>query len=131
MLLEEWDLKSIPRSGTRAVLNFYGPPGTGKSITAEGVAAHPAKPVMAVNYANLESKYVDGTPKNIRRTFAQAREKEAVLVFDEADLFLGRRLTNVTQAAGYGVNVTRSTMFMKIESFSGILIFTTNLIQNL
>ncbi|HCX70263.1 MAG TPA: ATP-binding protein, partial [Firmicutes bacterium] len=78
----------------------------------------------------LESKYVGETPKNIQKVFADAKQHDAVLVFDEADSFLGKRLTSVTQAADYGVNVTRSTMFMEIENYSGIVIFTTNLIRN-
>ncbi len=129
-LVNEWGLSKTLKKGKGAVLNFYGPPGTGKSITAEAIAKYLSKKILLVNYADLESKYVGDTPKNIKKAFNQAVVENAVLVFDEADSFLGKRLTNLTQAADYGVNVTRSTMFMEIEQFPGVLIFTTNLIQN-
>ena len=130
MLFNEWGLESTVKKGAGLVFNFYGPPGTGKSITAEAIAKEIGRAVMIVNYPNLESKYVGETPKNIQKVFADAKQHDAVLVFDEADSFLGKRLTSVTQAADYGVNVTRSTMFMEIENYSGIVIFTTNLIRN-
>jgi ATP-dependent 26S proteasome regulatory subunit len=69
-----------------------------------------------------------------RRTSKNAslrqRKHDAILIFDEADSFLGKRLTNVSQSADYGVNVTRSVMLMELERFSGVVIFTTNLITN-
>ena len=129
-LFNNWGLESTVKKGTGLVFNFYGPPGTGKSITAEAIAKEIGRPVMLVNYPNLESKYVGETPKNIQKVFADAKQYDAVLIFDEADSFLSKRLTSVTQAADYGVNVTRSTMFMEIENYSGIVIFTTNLIRN-
>ena len=129
-LINEWGLERALKRGRGVVLNFFGPPGTGKSITAEAIAKSLNKKILVVNYAELESKYVGDTPKNIKKAFRQATEENAVLVFDEADSFLGKRLTNLTQAADYGVNVTRSTMFMEIEEYSGVLIFTTNLMQN-
>ncbi|MEH7009208.1 ATP-binding protein [Neobacillus niacini] len=129
-LRNEWGLGSIVKEGRAVILNFFGPPGTGKSMTAEAIASHLGKKVMTVNYAELESKYVGETPKNITKCFAEATEMGAILIFDEADSFLGKRLTNVSQSADYGVNVTRSVMLMELERFSGIVIFTTNLISN-
>lgn len=53
-----------------------------------------------------------------------------MLIFDEADSFLGKRLSSVTQSADYGVNITRSVLLMELEKFSGVVVFTTNLISN-
>lgn len=129
-LAEEWGLSQY-FSGNRAViLNFYGQAGTGKSMTAEAIAGYLGKKVLLVNYSELESKYVGETPKNIRNVFAKACREDAVLVFDEADSFLSKRLTSITQSADYGVNITRSVMLMELEHFDGIAVFTTNLIQN-
>ena len=116
--------------GRAIVFNFYGPSGTGKSMTAEAIAGYLNKKVYNVNYAELESKYVGETPKNIRKVFEKAQKDDAVLIFDEADSFLGKRLKNVTQSSDYGVNITRSVMLMELEKYSGIVIFTTNLISN-
>jgi SpoVK/Ycf46/Vps4 family AAA+-type ATPase len=129
-LRKEWGLQSILKDGRAVILNFFGSPGTGKSMTAEAIAHHLGKKLINVNYAQLESKYVGETPKNIKQCFKEAAEKNAVLIFDEADSFLGKRLTNVSQSADYGVNVTRSVMLMELERFNGVVIFTTNLLAN-
>ena len=129
-LNNEWGLADTHVTSRAIVLNFYGVPGTGKSMTAEAIADAMGKRFLYVNYSELESKYVGETPKNIKRVFAQAIESDAVLVFDEADSFLSKRLTNITQSADYGVNITRSVMLMELEKFSGVVVFTTNLIEN-
>ncbi len=126
----EWGLSDTHVSTRAIVLNFYGHAGTGKSMTAEAIAEFLGKKCLVVNYSELESKYVGETPKNIKRVFENARSEDAVLVFDEADSFLSKRLTNITQSADYGVNITRSVMLMELEHFDGIVVFTTNLIEN-
>lgn len=129
-MTEEWGMSEY-FSGNRAViLNFYGKAGTGKSMTAEAVAKALNKKVYHINYSELESKYVGETPKNIRRAFECATRDDAVLIFDEADSFLGKRLSSVTQSADYGVNITRSVLLMELEKFNGVVVFTTNLINN-
>ena len=129
-LFGEWKLGNGQDSGRAIVFNFYGPSGTGKSMTGEAIAAELGKKIYVVNYSELESKYVGETPKNIVEVFRKAQAEDAVLIFDEADSFLGKRLTNVTQSADYGVNITRSVMLLELEKFDGIVIFTTNLVTN-
>ena len=99
-------------------------------MTAEAIAKYLNKKVFSVNYSQLESKYVGETPKNIKKVFSKAKEEDAIIIFDEADSFLGKRLTNITQSADYGVNITRSVMLMELENFDGVVIFTTNLLDN-
>ena len=129
-LFDEWKLGNGQQIGRAVVFNFYGSSGTGKSMTGEAIAAELGKKVYAVNYSELESKYVGETPKNIVAAFRKAQADNAVLIFDEADSFLGKRLTNVTQSADYGVNITRSVMLLELEKFDGVVIFTTNLVSN-
>ncbi len=129
-LYKEWGLGKIFKQNRSIVLNFYGKSGTGKTMMAEAIANYLGKNVYQVNYAELESKYVGETPKNIVEVFKKAQADGSVLVFDEADSFLGKRLTNVSQSADYGVNITRSVMLIEIEKYEGIVVFTTNLISN-
>lgn len=129
-LNREWGLSDTHASTRAIVLNFYGHAGTGKSMASEAVAEYLGKKCLIVNYSELESKYVGETPKNIKKVFQAAMEEDAVLVFDEADSFLSKRLTSITQSADYGVNITRSVMLMELERFDGIVVFTTNLIEN-
>ena len=127
---EEWGMSEYFTENRAVILNFYGKSGTGKSMTAEAIAKELGKKVYHINYSELESKYVGETPKNIRKAFANAARDDAVLIFDEADSFLGKRLTSVTQSADYGVNITRSVLLMELEKYSGVVVFTTNLISN-
>lgn len=130
ILHKEWGLGESYFNNRAVILNFYGKPGTGKSMAAEAIANHLNKKVCLVNYSELESKFVGETPKNIRKAFEIAKRDNAVLIFDEADSFLGKRLTSVTQSADYGVNITRSVLLLELEKFDGVVIFTTNLLSN-
>ena len=129
-MFEDWGMSEYFAGNRAIILNFYGKPGTGKSMTAEAIAKALGKKVYHVNYSELESKYVGETPKNIRKAFECATKEDAVLIFDEADSFLGKRLSSVTQSADYGVNITRSVLLMELEKFTGVVVFTTNLISN-
>jgi SpoVK/Ycf46/Vps4 family AAA+-type ATPase len=129
-LYYDWNLKKIDPQGRRVAINFFGPPGTGKTFCAEAIAHHLQKQIISVNYAEIESKYVGETPKNITAAFKKAKETDSVLFFDEADSILGKRLTSVTQSADHGVNVSRSVMLLQLDSFDGVVIFASNLPEN-
>lgn len=129
-LYTEWGLSSIDPNGARVAINLYGPPGTGKTMCAEALARRFGKPILEVNYADVESKYVGETPKNIRAAFQAARNHNALLFFDEADSILGRRMTTVQQSADHSVNVSRAVMLRQMDIFEGIVVFATNLAKN-
>lgn len=130
LLYNRFGLKEIDTSAGRTLINFYGPPGTGKSFAAEAIAYELGKKIIKANYAEIESKFVGETPKNIKALFKKAKEEDAILVFDEADSILGKRLSNVTQSTDHAVNVSKSVMLLEMDNFSGITIFTTNFGQN-
>jgi len=129
-LYTEWGIGTIDPEGRGTILNLYGPPGTGKTFAAEAIADSLGKPIIRVDYAQIESRFVGDTPKNLTAAFAAARAADAVLFFDEADSVLSRRVTTITQAADYGVNVTRSTLLLQLDSFDGVVVFATNLAAN-
>jgi len=127
----EWGLSEIDKSnGRNSSISFYGPPGTGKSISAEAIASQLNKNIIKVNYADIESKYVGDTPKNITKIFNKAKETDSILFFDEADSILGKRLSNISSATDTSVNLTRSVMLMQLDDFEGIVIFATNFYKN-
>lgn len=130
MLYQHWNLKKIDPHRAGTALNFYGPSGTGKSLAAEAVASHRGQPFIEVSYAEIESRYVGDTPKNIEACFRQAAAHNAVLVFNEADSILGSRLSNVTQSADHSVNVSRAVMLSQLDAFGGLVVFTTNFPRN-
>jgi hypothetical protein len=130
LLFDAWNLASVARTGRRVALNFYGPPGTGKTLAADAIADLLGREILVISYAELESKYVGETPKNIKAAFARAAEHNALLFFDEADSILGKRLTSINQSADNGINVARSTTLIELDNFDGVVIFASNLVRN-
>lgn len=126
----EWNFGSVDPMGVGTVLNFYGPPGTGKTLAAEAMAGTLGVPIISIGIAEIESKYMGETAKNIKRAFAEAAESGALLFFDEADTLLGKRLSSVTQGVDNEVNSMRSTMLIELERFEGVVVFATNFARN-
>jgi len=130
LVYNDWGLAATDPAGRHTAFNLYGPPGTGKTMCVEAIAGELGKKLIDVSYAEIESKYVGDTGKNIAAAFSAAREQDAVLFFDEADSILGRRMTSVTQAADQAVNVARAVMLKQLDAFDGIVAFATNLARN-
>jgi SpoVK/Ycf46/Vps4 family AAA+-type ATPase len=130
LLYETWNLKKLEPSGGRLVFNLYGPPGTGKTMLAEAMARRLGMKIVEVSYAEIESKYVGDTSKNIVAAFKEASIQGAAIFFDEADSILGKRMTQVTQSADHAVNVSRAVMLKELDRFGGVVMFATNLARN-
>ncbi|MBS9382738.1 MAG: AAA family ATPase [Dolichospermum sp. UKL201] len=129
-LLNEWEFNRFLKTGSSLSVNFYGIPGTGKSITAEAIAHKLERSIIRVNYGELESSFVGGTSDNLASVFKAAEETKSLLFFDEADSVLSRRISNLSQAADYGVNSAKSTLLTLLDKFNGIIVFATNLFDN-
>jgi SpoVK/Ycf46/Vps4 family AAA+-type ATPase len=130
LIYQEWGMSEKHKLDKALSINFSGLPGTGKTLTAESLAHSLNLKILDVPYEQIESKFVGETPKNIKAAFDFATENNALLFFDEADSFLGKRLENVTQATDTAVNLTRSVMIKQLSAYEGIVIFATNLIGN-
>ena len=72
-------------------LSLQGPPGTGKSAFVRYLADRLGLEVVQKRASDLMSMWVGGTERNIAEAFAEARDAEAFLVFDEADSLLADR----------------------------------------
>ena len=130
LVYDRWNLSSVLPDHHGFLANFYGESGTGKTMAAHAIADALQMPLLIVNYADIESKFVGETPKNLIRLFKYASEKHAVILFDEADALLSRRVTDMHSAADVSVNQTRSVLLTQLESFDGVILFTTNFISN-
>ena len=130
LVFEVWGLDETHKYSKRIGINLYGAPGTGKTMAAHAIAKHLGRKILVVNYADIESKYVGDTPKNIRRVFEAAKSTNSILFFDEADAILSRRVTNMSNATDVSVNQTRSVMLMLMNEFQDFIIFATNFIEN-
>lgn len=128
-IYEDWGFNEIDVQ-PKAILSFFGPSGTGKTMCAHAIAHEMECKILAVNYAEIESKWAGESPKNLINAFKVAEEEKAILFFDEADSFLGKRITNVTSGHDQSINSLRSQMLILLENFEGIVIFATNLVKN-
>ena len=125
----KWGFSEV-EPNPKTILNFYGPAGTGKTMCAHAVAKLLEKPLLALNYSEIESKYVGDAAKNLKKAFDTATRLNAVLFFDEADSFLGKRIENVSHGSDQALNSLRSQMLILLEEFSGVVLFATNLVTN-
>jgi len=124
-----WQISRIQPQQGRCILNFYGPPGTGKTRAALGVALRLGKPLYQVDYAAIISKFLGDTAKHVKLAFAQARENDAVLFFDEADSLLSKRVAT-GESCSTSINQNRAVLMQELDRHPGVVIMTTNLFKN-
>ncbi|KAF2652152.1 P-loop containing nucleoside triphosphate hydrolase protein [Lophiostoma macrostomum CBS 122681] len=119
----EGDLKFsdfVKGKGRGLVILLHGSPGTGKTLTAECVAEQAKKPLYAITCGDLG---VDSLrlETELRKIFERASKWGAVLLLDEADVFLQERdIRNLER------NALVSVFLRELEYFDGILFLTTN-----
>lgn len=128
-VFDEWGLREI-EPFPRTSLNFYGAPGTGKTLAAHAIASKIQRPILVASYAQIESMYHGEGPKNVEAIFLAAEQENSLLFIDEADSLLSKRLTHVTQGSEQAINSMRSQLLICLERFKGIVIFSTNLVEN-
>ena len=115
------------KESKNARLCLYGPAGTGKSEYAKFIAKSLNSKLIIKKASDLIDCYVGNTEKNIANAFKEAKDQNAVLVFDEIDSFLQDRGDAVRKWEITQVN----EMLVQMESFEGIFIATTNLMDRL
>ncbi len=128
-VFDEWGLRKI-EPFPRTALNFHGKPGTGKTLAAHALASKINRPILVASYAQIESMYHGEGPKNVQAIFLAAERDNALLFIDEADSLLSKRLTNVNQGSEQAINSMRSQLLICLEQFRGVVIFSTNLVEN-
>ena len=116
---------------------FYGGPGTGKTEAALQLAKMTGRGIFQVNMANIRSKWVGESEKNVKGIFSQYHsivnhaEVAPILLLNEADALLGNRFTNVNRSVEKMENTMQNIFLQEMEQLDGILIATTNLTDNL
>jgi len=112
--------------GYRLLLS--GLPGTGKSMTAEALATALDRPLVKLDLSNVLSKWLGETEKLIGQIFDVAEAAGAILVLDEAEALLRQRSSN---QGGSGLSTGVAYILTRFDSYSGILVATTNRIEDL
>lgn len=127
---EQWGFYRKKSYGRGISVLFYGPPGTGKTMAAQGLASELGMELYRVDLSRMMSKYIGETQKNISSLFAEAKNVQAILFFDEADAFFSRR-TDVKDSRDRGANGEIAHLLQEMEDYEGISILATNLKDNM
>ena len=133
--LKSWGVKDKSR-GIDAKIMLYGHSGTGKTITAYALGNALKRPILSLDCSKILSMYVGESEKNVRKIFdtfeniKREMNKDAILLLDEADQFLGKR-GDAGSSVDKMYNQMQNIFLEQIEKFDGILIATTNLLDNI
>lgn len=115
----------VPEKGKGLLVLLSGPPGTGKTLMAEAIAERARRPLYYVDARDLGANFAN-IAENFKVVMANACEWNAIVLLDEADIYLQQR----SLAAPDGNE--RVTAFLRqLEYFQGILFMTTNLYDTL
>lgn len=128
-------LKQEGLSGSVNIL-LHGAPGTGKTELAMQLARESGRDLYIVDASKLHDGLVGAGERNIRELFSKFRhlsqtaDKAPILLFNEADGIIGKRLL-VALFSDKKENAMQTVLLQELENFEGIFIATTNLISNI
>jgi len=102
-----------------AVILCAGPPGTGKTLTAEVYSEMMERPLYTVQCSQLglTAEQLEG---ELLKVFARSARWGAILLLDEADVYVSKRGVDLQQNAIVGV------FLRTLEYYRGVLFLTTN-----
>ena len=109
----------------RARVLMVAVPRAGTALAARAVAATVGSDLLTVDVANIVSKWIGETEKNLGAVFDVAERTRAVLFLDEADALFGSR-TEVSDAHDRYANLATAQLLKRIERFDGIVVLATS-----
>jgi DNA replication protein DnaC len=115
----------IGGKGQGMIMLLCGPPGVGKTLTAESVAEHLRRPLYKLGAGDLGTE-AHKVETNLSKALRLCAHFGAVLLIDEADVFMEARSSNNLQR-----NELVSVFLRLLEYYSGIMILTTNRMKSI
>ncbi|KAI1149941.1 P-loop containing nucleoside triphosphate hydrolase protein [Nemania diffusa] len=115
------------QKGKGLVILLHGSPGSGKTLSAESSAELTHRALISASMASLDTERLSFIfERNLRRLLQYATLWKAVVLLDEADVFLEMR----EEKAGNAERNALVAIFLKeLEYFSGIIFLTTNRVE--
>lgn len=115
---------------------LFGAPGTGKTETVKQIARETGRRIIQVDMSSLKSKWNGETEKNVNQVFVdyknalESDEVEPILLFNEADAIFSKRIKHVSSNNEQHGNSVQNILLENMDTFSGIMIATTNMTEN-
>lgn len=126
--------KGLP---TGITVLLHGVPGTGKTEIVKQLARASNREIMKVEISQTKSKWFGESEKIIKRIFtdyasyAKESQKKPILFFNESDAVISKRSEQGDSTTFQTENAIQNILLEELENFEGILIATTNLVNNL
>ncbi|MGN4198654.1 AAA family ATPase [Burkholderia gladioli] len=129
-VVEGWGFDAKHLASRNLSVLFHGPSGTGKTMAASIIANELNLGLFRIDLASIVSKYIGETEKQLAQLFDQAEAMNVVLFFDEAEGLFAKR-TDTRDAHDRYANLQTGYLLQRIETYQGIVILSTNLLQNI
>ncbi|MDR7334927.1 ATP-binding protein [Roseateles asaccharophilus] len=101
------------------------PPGAQRTQAAESLARTMGCALVRVDLAQVVSRFIGETEKNLDLVFAEAAASSAALFFDEADALFGKR-SGVKDSHDRYANVDVAYLLQKIGAHSGVVVLASS-----
>ena len=145
--LQDKNLKDIQKrlknDGLPTGINIllYGLPGTGKTESVMQIAKATGRDVIHIDNSELRSCWYGDSEKIVKKVFTKYSEicetykelnkKVPILLFNEADAILSKRVEVGSSSTAKVENNIQNILLEEMENMKGIMIATTNLLDNL
>ncbi|KAI7332767.1 hypothetical protein KC315_g4505 [Hortaea werneckii] len=117
---DSWGADFIKGKGAGQIILLHGPPGVGKTYTVEGISEWLRRPLISLSVADIGTTETR-VEQELMKWFDLAEAWNAVLLVDEADIFLEQRKNRDLLRNGLV-----SAFLRRMEYFRGLLFLTTN-----
>lgn len=112
----------ISGKGGGCIFLLHGEPGVGKTLTAEAIAELLQRPLYSVSVGQLGVSPSE-LESELRRILDVAQIWNAVMLIDEADIFLEKRGNDINRSA-------MTSVFLRLAEYhQGVLFLTTNRVK--
>jgi SpoVK/Ycf46/Vps4 family AAA+-type ATPase len=116
---------------------FHGDPGCGKTEYSLQLAKKTNRPLMKIDITDFQSKWLGESEKQLKQIFADYRtvcesnhNNIPILFLNECDQIIGKRIS-ISSSLDQITNGIQNILLEEMESFNGILIGTSNLVNNM
>lgn len=147
LALQEKSFKNIQsrlkKDGLPIGINIllYGLPGTGKTESVLQIAKATGRDVIHIDNSELRSCWYGDSERIVKKVFSRYTEicetykelgkKAPILLFNEADAILSKRVDVGAGSTAKVENNIQNILLEEMENMKGIMIATTNLLDNL